>query len=163
MAFQEASIRAQLRAPSRPPRRSPLGFHYRAIVFNAEWQATGSFDIDAVCDEEALSLQESGPVHGLSSFSMECPCWGGSPMKARAAFEVTAGRGRAANARPTRFYGLDYSAAAALRGRPARFFSGAGVSDTTSSCGAFAVTAFDAPFRCCPRPSDRASSERWAE
>ena len=56
LAFQEASIRAQLRAPSRPPRRSPLGFHYRAIVFNAEWQATGSFDIDAVCDEEALFL-----------------------------------------------------------------------------------------------------------
>ncbi|MHC1998838.1 hypothetical protein ACYQR9_00015 (plasmid) [Methylobacterium sp. CM6241] len=30
--------------------------HYRAIVFDADWQATESFDIDAVSDEEALFL-----------------------------------------------------------------------------------------------------------
>jgi hypothetical protein len=30
--------------------------HYRAIVFDTNWQATGSFDIDAVSDEEALFL-----------------------------------------------------------------------------------------------------------
>ena len=163
MAFQEASIRAQLRAPSRPPRRSPLGFHYRAIVFNAEWQATGSFDIDAVCDEEALFLarERAGtwPFELLDGMSV----LGRFAYEGASGIRGYGGSGTRCDARPTRFYGLDYSAAAALRGRPARFFSGAGVSDTTSSCGAFAVTAFDAPFRCCPRPSDRASSERWAE
>ncbi|MHC2002856.1 hypothetical protein ACYQR9_20760 [Methylobacterium sp. CM6241] len=30
--------------------------HYRAIVFDTQWQAIGSFDINAVSDEEALFL-----------------------------------------------------------------------------------------------------------